>query len=148
MKVKSAKVDSTPSGPQKANTPTKLEYILFIAQLIISIVVLVVSANSIYLMVTDPSRYQDVIRRLYESAQKNNPVLPFIPPDITPLVKEASGLSFALVSSVRSAVLLWIALVSFAGIAIGYVIKKKLSQGRIMLRQSNTKKKSPTESVR
>lgn len=120
------------SHQAKPNRPTKLEWVTFIIQLILAGISLGASVYAFSVIYTNPSRYQDTLRRLYESAQSNDMMsraLRAIPPNLTPLVTWANSFSFILFSNIISAYIACLVLFCVAGIVFASLVKKGLTRG-------------------
>jgi uncharacterized membrane protein len=108
---------------QKTNEPTIRELVELALRFIISSIFLALAPYALYLMTTNPAKYQERIRLVFEAVRKSNPVLPFIPPKLAPLVTGASALSFALVSTVYTAFVVWIVVLAVAGLGFGMLMR-------------------------
>ena len=103
------------SKGQDEHSPTIREYIEFAAGLVFFGTMIVFASASLYLMVTNYTEYQSHAQLILERLTKSNPVLPLIPPNLSPLVKSANVLFFTLILSNYSAAPFWIIVWFLAG---------------------------------
>lgn len=103
------------SKRQEEHSPTIREYIEFVAGLVFFGTMIVFASASLYLMVTNYTEYRSHTQLILERLTKSNPVLPFIPPNLNPLVKSANALFFTLILSNYSAAPFWIIVWFLAG---------------------------------